>query len=137
MGTHAIEQVRADPYTLARDIHGIGFATADRIAQNIGIPHDSILRACAGLDHVLLEATNDGHCALPLELLKEQAGKLLEVDETIIAAALERSLGRQELVLETIGGQELIFLPALKRAEENIARRMRELCASPAGYPAD
>src|SRR5947207_5347600 len=57
-GENAIEEVRANPYSLARDIHGIGFKTADQIAQKIGIPHDSILRACAGLDHVLLMATN-------------------------------------------------------------------------------
>ena len=134
-GEKAIERVRADPYTLARDIHGIGFATADRIAQKIGIPHDSILRACAGLDHVLLEATGEGHCALPLDLLKEEAGKLLGVEEKIVAAALERTLAGQQLVLESIGGQELVFLPSLKRAEESIARRIRQLCASPAGYP--
>jgi exodeoxyribonuclease V alpha subunit len=135
-GENAIERVRADPYTLARDIHGIGFATADQIAQKIGIPHDSILRAGAGLDHVLLEATGEGHCALPLELLKEASGKLLGVEEKIVAAALERALAGQQLVLESIGGQELIFLPSLKRAEESIAQRIRQLCASPAGYPA-
>ncbi len=134
-GEQAIERVRSNPYALARDIHGIGFATADRIAQNIGIPRDSLLRAGAGLDHVLLEATSEGHCALPLELLKEEAGKLLSVDEKIVATALERSLVGEELVRESIGGQELVFLPALKRAEETIARRIRELCATPAGYP--
>ena len=134
-GEKAIERVRADPYTLARDIHGIGFASADRIAQRIGIPHDSILRACAGLDHVLLEATSDGHCALPLDLLKEEAGKLLGVEEKIVAAALERTLAGQQLVLESVGGRELVFLPALKQAEETIARCIRQLCASPAGYP--
>jgi exodeoxyribonuclease V alpha subunit len=128
-------RVQADPYTLARDIHGIGFATADRIAQKIGIPHDSLLRACAGLDHVLLEATGDGHCALPLELLKEEAGKLLGVEEKIVAAALERTLAGQQLALESIGGQELVFLPYIKRAEESIAQRIRQLCAAPAGYP--
>jgi exodeoxyribonuclease V alpha subunit len=135
-GEQAIERVRADPYTLARDIHGIGFATADQIAQKIGIPHDSILRAGAGLDHVLLEATGEGHCALPLELLKEASGKLLGVEEKIVEAALERALAAQQLVLESIGGQELVFLPSLKRAEESIALRIRQLCASPAGYPA-
>ena len=134
-GEDAIERVQADPYTLARDIHGIGFATADRIAEKIGIPHDSLLRACAGLDHVLLEATGDGHCALPLDMLKEAAGKLLGVEEKIVAAALERTLASQQLVLETIDGQELAFLPHLKQAEETIARRIRQLCASPAGYP--
>jgi exodeoxyribonuclease V alpha subunit len=135
-GEQAIERVRADPYTLARDIHGIGFATADQIAQKIGIPHDSILRAGAGLDHVLLEATGEGHCALPLALLKEEAGKLLGVEEKIVTVALERALAGQQLVLESIGGQELVFLPSLKRAEESIALRIRQLCASPAGYPA-
>jgi exodeoxyribonuclease V alpha subunit len=134
-GENAIERVRSDPYTLARDIPGIGFATADRIAQKIGIPHDSILRACAGLGHVLLEATSDGHCALPLALLKEEARKLLSVDDQIITAALERSLADQGLVLDRIDGQELVFLPSLKRAEETIARRILELCAVPAGYP--
>jgi exodeoxyribonuclease V alpha subunit len=134
-GENAIERVRSDPYTLARDIPGIGFATADRIAQKIGIPHDSILRACAGLGHVLLEATSDGHCALPLALLKEEARKLLSVDDQIITAALERSLAGQGLVLDRIDGQELVFLPSLKRAEETIARRILELCAVPAGYP--
>ena len=134
-GEEAVERVRADPYALARDIHGIGFATADRIAQKIGIPHDSILRVCAGLDHVLLEATGDGHCALPLDVLKEETVKLLGVEEKIVVTALERTLASQQLVLESIGGQELVFLAYLKRAEENIALRIKQLCASPAGYP--
>ena len=76
-GEDAIEKVRANPYTLAKDIHGIGFKTADQIAQKMGIPFDSLIRACAALKHVLLEATGDGHCALPVELLKNEAGKLL------------------------------------------------------------
>ena len=60
-GEGAIERVQLAPYCLAKDIHGIGFKTADQIAQKVGIPHDSILRACAGLNHVLLEATGQNH----------------------------------------------------------------------------
>ena len=56
-GEQAIEKVRSNPYTLANDIYGIGFATADQIAQKVGIPRDSLDRARAGIDHVLLEAT--------------------------------------------------------------------------------
>ena len=78
-GENAIAEVRANPYSLALDISGIGFRTADQIAQKIGIPYDSIMRACAGLRHVLLEATGQGHCALPMSLLKEETGKLLLV----------------------------------------------------------
>jgi ATP-dependent exoDNAse (exonuclease V) alpha subunit len=116
-------------------IHGIGFKTADQIAQKIGIPHDSILRACAGLNHVLLEATGQGHCALPVELLRDEAGKLLLVDEKIVTQALERTLACGDLIQENIAGQELLFLPSLKRAEEVIAARIRKLCALPANYP--
>src|SRR5262249_51802073 len=60
-GEPAIEKVRATPYVLAKDIHGIGFKTADQIAQHIGIPRDSILRAEAGLEHVLHGAVGTGN----------------------------------------------------------------------------
>jgi exodeoxyribonuclease V alpha subunit len=135
-GDNAIEAMRADPYTLARDIPGIGFQTADQIAQKMGVPHDSLLRASAGLDHVLLEATHQGHCALPTALLKEEAGKLLLVPETIVDSALQRALGERLLARETIGGEDLVFLPALKRAEEEIAARIRRLCSLPPAFPA-
>jgi exodeoxyribonuclease V alpha subunit len=134
-GDSAIEEVQANPYALAKDIPGIGFKTADQIAQKIGIPAESLLRAGAGLSHILLEATNEGHCALPLELLKDEAGKLLLVDEKIVAEALERTLAGKDLARETINGEELIFLPVLKRAEEIIAGRIKKLCQSPANYP--
>jgi exodeoxyribonuclease V alpha subunit len=135
-GENAIEKVQANPYALAKDIHGIGFKTADQIAQKIGIPVDSLIRACAGLSHVLIEATGEGHCALPLELLKDEAGKLLLVDDKIVSEALERTLAGKDLVKETINGQELIFLPHLKRAEEIIAVRIKNLAASPSLFPA-
>jgi len=134
-GEGAIEKVRNDPYRLAKDIHGIGFKTADQIAQKIGIPVDSLIRACAGLNHVLLEATGDGHCALPVELLKDEAGKLLLVEEKIVTDALERTVASNDLVKETINGQELVFLPHLKRAEEIIAGRIRSLAGSPSAFP--
>jgi exodeoxyribonuclease V alpha subunit len=135
-GEGAIEKVQADPYVLAKDIHGIGFKTADLIAQKIGIPHDSVLRACAGLSHVLLEATGQGHCALPVELLREEAGQLLLVKEEIVNAALEKTLAGGDLVQEKVGDHDLIFLPSLKRAEEGIAARIKFLAAAPPNFPA-
>src|SRR5436190_18032049 len=82
-GENAIEHVRANPYRLAQDIPGIGFKSADQIAQKIGIPHDSILRACAGLAHILQEASGQGHCALPMDFLRGETTKLLEVSDQI------------------------------------------------------
>ena len=133
-GESAIEKVRNDPYRLAREIHGIGFKTADQIARKIGIPVVSLVRACAGLNHVLLEATGDGHCALPVELLKDEAGKLLLVEEKIVSDALERTVATNDLVKETINGQELVFLPHLKRAEKMVADRIRSLASSPSSF---
>ena len=135
-GEGAVETVQANPYSLAKDIHGIGFKTADQIAQKVGVPHDSLLRACAGLSHALLEATNDGHCAQPVEKLFDDAGKLLLVSEDIVKAALSKSMADGDLVQENIAGTELVFLPALKRAEKNIAGRIRNLAAQPPNYPA-
>jgi exodeoxyribonuclease V alpha subunit len=135
-GESAIEKVRANPYALAQDIHGIGFKSADQIAQRIGIPHDSVLRARAGLSHVLLEATGSGHCALPVEFLREEATKLLQVNEKIVEEALAQTLAGGELVQEIVGDQDLIFLPTLRRAEETIASRIRRLCGGAISYPA-
>lgn len=135
-GHDASETVRSNPYVLAKDIRGIGFKTADQIAQQVGIPVDSIARAAAALDHVLLSATGEGHCALPMELLKDQAGQLLLVDPAIVTSALEAALGRGELVLDRIGGEDLVFLPSLKRAEEGVAARLRVLTEKGACFPA-
>ena len=134
-GDKAIETVRANPYTLAKDIHGIGFKSADTIAQKLGIARDSIMRALAGIMHALLEATGEGHCALPKEKLIEQAAKLLEIDVAIVREALERLLLDGELVYEPIGGQDLIYLPYLRRAEDGIACLLRKLAGAPSCLP--
>jgi exodeoxyribonuclease V alpha subunit len=135
-GENAIEALRANPYVLAQDIRGIGFRTADQIAQKMGIPHDSLLRACAGLSHVLLEATGHGHCALPLPQLKDEAAKLLTVPPAVLDAALERTLNERTCVAEHIGDEELVFLPTLQKAEQIIAARLTKLCFLPSNYPA-
>lgn len=135
-GENAIERVSANPYALARDIPGIGFLTADQIARRLGIPADSQLRATAGLWHVLLEATDNGHCALPADFLRSECVKLLEVAEEVVAGALERAVQEKELVGEVIEGELLMFLPRLKQAEEGIASRMLALARAPGAYPA-
>src|ERR1700694_5972487 len=98
-------------------MHGIGFATADQIAQSVGIAKDSQNRARAGIDHVLLGATSEGHCALPLEKLKQAAVKLLEAPGETIEQALAQMLTSGSLLLEESGGEPLIFLPHLMKEE--------------------
>ena len=78
-GEEAIAKVRMDPYCLARDIHGIGFKIADQIAEKLGIEKESILRARAGLTYVLLELSNQGHCAYPRETLLARSSDMLGI----------------------------------------------------------
>ncbi len=134
-GTNAISQVRNNPYKLTRDISGIGFKTADQIARNIGISKESSLRARAGLSHVLLEATQAGHCALPAGRLQEEALKVLEISEAIVEQALSWMLSRGQLLQERVDHEDLIFLPHLSRAEAVVAAKIGELAEAPCNYP--
>lgn len=134
-GEKAIERVRANPYLLARDIPGIGFKTADSIAMKIGIPRDSMIRASAGLEFILSEAAGNGHCALPREMLLEHAARTLGLDSKLVAEALLRLLQKRELTLEVIEGNELVFLPQLRNAEEGIAGAIAQLAPEPPVYP--
>ncbi len=134
-GEHAVAKLREDPYRLARDIHGIGFRSADKIAQQMGIPRDSLLRASAGVAFVLMEAAGEGHCALPRELVLQKAVALLDLDGARVVEALHRMLANGEVVVEQIGGETLLFLPRLRRAEESVAERLRRLAALPPNRP--
>ena len=134
-GNLAIQTVRENPYTLAKEIRGIGFATADQIAQSVGIPRDSQNRARAGVDHVLLGATSEGHCALPLEKLKASAVKLLEVPVETVEQAISQMLTSGFLLLDEIDGEPLVFLPHMRKAEDGIAIRIRDLATAPVSYP--
>jgi exodeoxyribonuclease V alpha subunit len=134
-GEKAIETVRSDPYTLAKDIHGIGFKSADLIAQKLGLPRDSIIRTQAGITHVLLDATNQGHCALPRATLVERAVQLLTVTVGIVEQALERLILNAEVVSEHMGERHLIYLSYLRRAEHAVAMLVRKLGSARSQLP--
>jgi exodeoxyribonuclease V alpha subunit len=135
-GAEAIDRIRTDPYCLARDIHGIGFKSADSIAERLGLAGDSLLRIRAGLAHVLDTATGEGHCALPRATLMASAASLLSVQESRAEDVLADELARGALEADRIEGEELIFSPVLRRAETVIAERIGRLAAkTSAGYP--
>jgi exodeoxyribonuclease V alpha subunit len=134
-GENAVEVVRGDPYTLARDIHGIGFKSADQIGSRLGIPNDSLKRVAAGLGHVLLEATDEGHCALPLDLLKQRAVELLEVPESTVEPVIKDLAVEGSVCIQEIDSAELAFLPHLLFAEREVAKRIRRLSGAQSNYP--
>ncbi len=134
-GEEAMATVSNNPYQLARDIHGIGFASADKIAGTLGIARDSIQRIVAGLEHSLLEAAGDGHAALPEDTLLKAAEKLLELPSPSLPAGLDRLLKDGRIVRESVSGQDIIFLKPLWYAEQAIATRLRTLSRLPSLYP--
>ncbi len=134
-GEQAVERVRENPYRLALDIHGIGFKTADAIAQRLGIPHDALIRAQAGVRHVLQEIAGDGHCAAYRESLRESAVKLLEIPPEIIEQAIGEELAAGSLVAEPIEGKPALFLAALHRAERGVAEHLARLGGAPGWGP--
>ena len=134
-GIDAVPLVTENPYRLARDIRGIGFKTADQIAESLGIEKTSMIRARAGITYALMEAVSDGHCALPAERLLELAEQLLEIPKPLLAEALALELREETVIADTIEALPCIFLPHLWRAEQTIAARLRKLAAGRPAWP--
>lgn len=89
-GAEALHIVRTDPYRLARDIFGVGFKTADKIAQSLGLAPDHPSRLEAGVIYTLNEMTNDGHTYTPRPDLIQKTAELLAVDPALIPPSLDR-----------------------------------------------
>ncbi|MEI8258786.1 MAG: AAA family ATPase, partial [Deltaproteobacteria bacterium] len=114
--------VRQDPYRLAREIHGVGFRTADAIALQIGIPKDAPSRAAGAVLHLVNEASDQGHTALPRDALRRSA-EMYEVPDERVLEALDHLAEKRHLVLDG----DLVYAPPLHRAETFLARRLGEI----------
>ncbi|MFI1616371.1 ATP-dependent RecD-like DNA helicase [Streptomyces lydicus] len=130
----SISVVRNQPYRLAADVWGIGFLTADRIAQAVGIPHDSPDRVKAGLQYALSQSADQGHCFLPEEQLIADAVKLLQVDTGLVIDCLgELAADPEGVVREKVpAGQDgapvtAVYLVPFHRAEISLAGRLSRL----------
>jgi exodeoxyribonuclease V alpha subunit len=135
-GTDAIQVMSENPYRLARDIRGIGFRTADLIAEKLGIEKTAMIRVRAGISYALTEAMGNGHCGLPKAELVPLAIKLLEVPDSLIETAIGLEMAEATVTADTVAGTACIFLTGLYRAEQGIADRLRRLIAGPLPWPA-
>ncbi len=96
-GDNALAVVQNTPYKLVKDIHGIGFKTADKIAQALGLEHDDPSRIEAGIAYTLSRMAEEGHVYVPQEELEPEASQILGVDGEKITAVIE-SLEHNELI---------------------------------------
>ncbi len=151
-GDEALQVVQSDPYRMARDIYGVGFKTADRIARALGLPEDHPSRVEAGLIYALNELIDDGNVYAPRQTLAERAVALLGVGGELIPPALERlaqsgSVRQEVLPLladegaqpgAQIGGKEVaeagepygqqaVYLTPFYYGETGVAERLRTL----------
>ncbi len=138
-GDASISVVKNQPYRLASDVWGIGFLTADKIAQSVGIPHDSPERVKAGLQYALSQSTDQGHCFLPEEQLIADAVKLLQVDTGLVIECLAELAAPTEegeepgVVRERVPGLDggdpvtAIYLVPFHRAELSLSAQLLRL----------
>ncbi|HRW09453.1 MAG TPA: AAA family ATPase, partial [Caldilineaceae bacterium] len=125
-GDDAIGIVRQDPYRLARDIFGIGFLTADRIAQAMGLAPDAPERVAAGIAYALNQATDEGHVFLPTADLIHQATVLLDVTAQQVGLGVIRLWGEDQIKVTPAPGGEEMILPLTAPTADGIPQLVAE-----------
>jgi len=141
-GDKAIATVEANPYRLAQDIWGIGFKTADKIAQQLGVEIDSEQRIEAGLTHTLSAATDFGHLFLPEPKLLQSATEILGVETEKLPPVLEAMIAAETVKAEDIPEIEMdgrpmraLYHPPLFYTEVGLAGQIRRRLRMPLPKP--
>ena len=134
-GERAAQLIRQNPWRLASEVMGIGFATADSVARNLGVPADSPQRAEAGVRHLLGQREEEGNVWAPVGPLQTEAAALLDLGADACAAAIRSLVARGELFEEQDpggGAAGQVALARLARAEVEVARRLALIARTPA-----
>ena len=134
-GSETVARVKENPYCLAKRVHGVGFVLADRIANSMGIKGDFPLRVQAGLLHILGKFSEQGHCFVPLGLLKSNASSLLGIEGEASLSAIEKLASEGELIVERADREEdtRVYLRELHEAEFSVASALRNLLSASSG----
>ncbi len=126
-GKRSIEVIKQNPYRLAMDIYGIGFITADRIAQKLGFSKDSEIRIMSGIIYILQQVADEGHVYLPYDELFERCKKILDVKKEAVDFALKRL----ELEGRIIKEEDSVYLSKLYVSEIGVAKRLLKILEIP------
>ena len=128
-GDEATSKIKNEPYTVASQLHGVGFKTMDNIAKSMGVSMDSPGRVQSGIEYTLSQLSDDGHVALPQSVLTTEAAKILEVDEDAILSSIETLVQDQKIVRKTFeeSDQPIIWLRLHYACESGIAKEIERL----------
>jgi exodeoxyribonuclease V alpha subunit len=139
-GDQAVDLVKANPYRLATDIWGVGFRTADQLAERLGIDRGSPLRARAAVAYALQRLSNEGHCGFPEDGVVARTTELTGIAPEVVAAAIEEERAEGNLVRDVQetpnGAGPWLYLKPLFLAEVGVARALRNLRMGPHPLPA-
>jgi exodeoxyribonuclease V alpha subunit len=101
-GDDSLAVVQNSPYRLVKDVYGIGFKTADKIAQALGLAHDDPGRIEAGIAYTLNRMAENGHVYVPQEELEPEASEILGVEEEKVTAVIDRLENTDLIKRETL-----------------------------------
>jgi exodeoxyribonuclease V alpha subunit len=137
-GKGSIRVVQENPYRLATDIFGIGFLTADKIAEKLGIAKESQIRAEAGILYVLHQLADEGHVYYPYEQLVEECKKILGVEKETILKAFGKITADKKIVMEDLNkkgdfqeNNKAVYLAKFHVSEVGIADKLKHLICAP------
>jgi exodeoxyribonuclease V alpha subunit len=138
-GNNSIGVVRENPYRLATDVFGIGFITADRIAEKLGFAKDSEVRAEAGILYVLNQLSDEGHVYYPYEPLVEKCKEILQVAREVIVRAFGTIALDKRIIIEDLNdsvdefreNNKAVYLAKYHLSETSIATRLKNLINTP------
>lgn len=142
-GNESVPKVKENPFRLADDIWGIGFKTADGIAEKLGFEKESFVRLRSGIMYTLSRLADEGHVYGERGQLLKKAAELLEADETVLVMTMDQMLKDRDLILETriafdetVGDDirtDAVYLPPFYFAEVGVANGLLRLKREPAG----
>ena len=131
-GNESIKTVQENPYRLADDIWGIGFRTADTIANKLGFGKEKYVRLRSGILYTLNQLSDDGHCYATREMLLKSGVELLQVDESLLSVTLDKMIEDKDVITEDISQngeikERAIYLPPFYYSETGVARRLYDI----------
>ena len=148
-GNDSIKVVQENPYRLADDIWGIGFRTADTIAEKMGFGHEKYVRLRSGLLYAINKLADEGHCYATREQLLQTGTELLSVEDNILSMTLDEMVRAEDVIIDMIpeknssgrqegsGGTKAIYLPPFWFSETGVAKRLRVILQNTAGFRID
>ncbi|MBQ7566223.1 MAG: ATP-dependent RecD-like DNA helicase [Oscillospiraceae bacterium] len=128
-GVSAIDAVREDPYLMADPIFGADFAHVDAFAMELGVSSDDEGRIDAGILFELSHNLGNGHVFIPEDKLTDVSAQLLDLPRDLIEIGIDRLNVQQRIVIDTLLGRRLCYLPEWHEAELFVAERLKSLAA--------